>query len=101
MKEFICSKEHRLYDTSEMEIIKTGVLQDNEWYIYRVKEITFDEKAPRKEAFENVLGAMRVEGANTFYLILGDGKSVRFYLGVSKNIYKNINFLCRKRSFFT
>ncbi len=53
--------------------------------LYHIDEITFDDKAPRKEALENVLSSMKIDGINFIYLILGDKKGVHFYYGVSRD----------------
>ena len=45
-----------------------------------------EEKNPRREAFENVLGTLRAEGINFIYLILGSKKGVSFYFGIVKNL---------------
>ncbi len=59
--------------------------------LYRVDEISFEDKAPRKEALENVLSAMRIEGVNFIYLILGDDEGVRFYYGVSRDFTREMD----------
>lgn len=53
--------------------------------LYRIDEISFEDKAPRKEALENVLSSMKMDGINFIYLILGDSSEVHFYYGVAKN----------------
>lgn len=53
--------------------------------LYRIDEISFEDKAPRKEALENVLSAMRIEGVNFIYLILGNEEGVHFYYGVARD----------------
>lgn len=57
--------------------------------LYRVDEISFEDQAPRKEALENVLSAMKMDGINFIYLIMGDGLGVHFYYGVARNYSKN------------
>lgn len=57
---------------------------------YRIDRITFEDKAPRKEALENVLSAMRIKGVNFLYLIKGDKKGVSFYYGISKDLIQRI-----------
>lgn len=68
-------------------------LDDNlsEITLFHINEITFEEKEknPRREAFENVLGAIREEGVNFIYLILGDKKGISFYFGVTKELKEN------------
>lgn len=53
--------------------------------LYRIEEVSFEEQAPRKEALENVLSTMKIEGINFIYLILGDENGVNFYYGISRN----------------
>ena len=54
--------------------------------LFRIKELTFEKEAPRREAMENVLGMFRgMEGVSFIYLILGDEKGVAFYFGVAKD----------------
>ncbi len=53
--------------------------------LYRVDEITFEDKAPRKEALENVISSMNMPGVNFVYIILGDMNGVSFYYGVARD----------------
>lgn len=53
---------------------------------FKVLEITYEEKAPRMEALENVLSNLRLPGINLLFLIIGDRKGVSFYYGVSKDL---------------
>ena len=54
--------------------------------LFHIKEVTFEgeEKSPRREAFENVIGMIQNEGVNFIYLILGNKKGVSFYFGLVK-----------------
>ena len=54
--------------------------------LYHIKEVTFEgeEKSPRREAFENVIGMIQNDGVNFIYLILGDKEKVSFYFGLVK-----------------
>ena len=53
---------------------------------FQIKELTFEEKAPRREAMENVLSTFRdLEGMSFIYLILGNGQDVKFYFGIAKD----------------
>lgn len=59
-------------------------LTSKDLFLYHIKEITFEEKAPRKEAVENILGTFRgLEGYNFIYMILGEKDHVDFYFGVA------------------
>lgn len=53
--------------------------------LYRIDEITFEDKAPRKEALENVISSMSIEGVNFVYIIKGDASGVSFYYGVAQD----------------
>jgi len=59
-------------------------IKDLDIRFYRVTEVTFDDKAPRREALENVFGSLKLEGVNIVYLILGNQKGISFYFGVVK-----------------
>ncbi len=60
--------------------------------LFHIEELTFEDGAPRKEALENVIGALDIDGVNFIYLLLGDKTKVSFYLGMSKikNSIKNL-----------
>lgn len=53
---------------------------------YHIKELTFEEDSPRREAFENVISTLRIDGIIFVYLIVGDSKGVSFYAGVAKDM---------------
>ena len=53
--------------------------------LYRIDEITFEDKAPRKEALENVISSMSIPGINFVYVIRGDSSGVSFYYGIAKD----------------
>lgn len=58
---------------------------EHEFSLYHIKEVTFDEDSPRKEAFENVLNALTVEGVTFIYLLMGDKDRVYFCFGIAKD----------------
>ena len=61
-------------------------LELDEFWLFRIEALTFEEKAPRREAMENILGTFRgMDGISFIYLILGDGDGVKFYFGVAKD----------------
>lgn len=68
-------------------------LSSNDFFLYHLQEITFERKAPRREALENVLGAFRgMKGISYIYIILGSPDKVDFYMGVVKDFsYKGAN----------
>ena len=61
--------------------------------LFRVDEITFEDKAPRKEALENVISAMNIEGVNFVYMIIGNKRGVNFYYGAVRDFYAEPNDL--------
>lgn len=71
---------------SRMKYWEVGKLLPKDLALYYIEEISFEDKAPRKEALENVLSTMRIEGINFIYLILGDDKGVHFYYGIAKDL---------------
>ena len=58
---------------------------------YKIVKITYEEKAPRIEALENVLSNLRILGINVLFLIIGNSNSVSFYYGISKDLIQNRN----------
>jgi len=50
-----------------------------------IQELTFDDKFPQREAVENVISALRIDGIRFIYLLLGDKKGVSFYFGIAKD----------------
>lgn len=53
--------------------------------LYKIEEVSFEDQSPRREALENVLSTMKIDGINFIYLILGNKEGVEFYYGVSRN----------------
>lgn len=53
--------------------------------LYRVDEVSFEEDAPRKEALENVLSSLRLDGIFFLFFILGDKQGVHFYYGIARD----------------
>lgn len=64
---------------------KTDLLSDYEFSLYHIKELTFDDDSPRKEAFENVLNSLNIEGIMFVYLLIGDKHGISFYFGIAKD----------------
>lgn len=71
---------------SSTEKEKPWHIRAKDLFLYQVKEITYEDKAPSREAMENILGAFKgIDGISFIYMILGDKKGVRFYLGVARD----------------
>lgn len=64
---------------------KNETLSDYEFSLYHIKELTFDDDSPRKEAFENVLNSLNVEGIMFIYLLVGNKEGISFYFGIAKD----------------
>ena len=61
-------------------------LKQRDIRLYRMEEITYEGKAPRREAMENILGTFRgIDGISFLYMILGVKRGVRFYLGIVRD----------------
>ncbi|MCM1166605.1 MAG: DUF87 domain-containing protein [Lachnospiraceae bacterium] len=59
--------------------------------LFGIDEVSFEDQAPRRAALENILSALRIEGVNFIFLILGDKNGVHFYYGVSKDETNDFN----------
>ena len=53
---------------------------------YHIKELTFEEDSPRREAFENVISTLRIDGIIFVYLIVGGSSGVYFFRTVHNHI---------------
>lgn len=90
--DFIESPEkYYLDDDRRINIGSNPSIKLEDVVFYRIDRITFEDKAPRKEALENVLSAMRIKGVNFLYLIKGDKNGVSFYYGISRDLIQKIN----------
>ncbi|OOE57129.1 type VI secretion protein [Salinivibrio sp. ML323] len=78
-------EEHASIAQTNFGLEKPIHILEHEFSLYHIKEVTFDEDSPRKEAFENVLNALTVQGIVFTYLLLGTKDSVYFYFGIAKN----------------
>lgn len=78
-------KNYSLHSLETESIEEIGKIVSDDYILFHVTELTFEEDSPRKEAFDNVLGALQIPGINFVYLILGDQQGVRFYMGISRD----------------
>lgn len=53
--------------------------------LFKIAEITYEDKSPRYEALENVFASIRITGISLVYLIIGNKKEVNFYFGVAED----------------
>ena len=90
--DFLTNKDNYYLTDYKGKILgETADIELSDIALYRIDEVSFDDQAPRKEALENVLSTMKIDGVNFIYLILGDEKGVNFYYGISKNYTSNID----------
>ncbi|EAI7225183.1 hypothetical protein CK602_07805 [Campylobacter coli] len=88
--ETITLHTNNLYLNHKTNIItlKTDELDISDVALYKVDSITFKKDAPKRQALENVLSTLRIEGVNFIYLILGNDEGIEFYYGVSRDYSK-------------
>lgn len=85
----VLEKKNSLRDkiSQQVEIKKCGhKIGLRDISLYKIEEITFEEDSPRREAFENVLSALRIDGIIFVYLLIGDKNGVSFYFGIAKDL---------------
>lgn len=86
MKSFIeLLKEVGSPVTSTPTLEPSKMLVESDFSLYHIKELTFDDDSPRKEAFENVLNSLNIEGILFVYLLVGNKEGVSFYFGIAKD----------------
>lgn len=85
-------KPDRFYldDDSRINIGSNPHVKLQDVVFYKIDRITYEDKAPRKEALENVLSAMRVKGVNFVFLIKGCKTGVSFYYGICRDLIQKI-----------
>jgi hypothetical protein len=76
-------------NSNRLDTVKSKQLLLQDFVLYHVEELTFEEQSPRKEAFENVISSLRIDGISFLYLILGDQSGVHFYFGVVRNLHEH------------
>ena len=71
----------------------------NEIYLFQILEVTFEEKAPRKEAIENILGTLRgMEGISFIYLIYWATRRASSFISGRRAINLILKKNCRSAS---
>ncbi len=75
-------------ETLPVQELKVDISSLKNFELFRIEEVTYEKTAPRKEALENVVSALRLEGVNFIYLLIGNREEgVSFYFGVSRDLY--------------
>lgn len=69
---------------------KSGELEPDDMYFFKVNKLSFDEEIPRREAMENVIMSLENEAYNFVYVITGnESGNVDLHIGVVKNPNEN------------
>lgn len=68
-------------------INQSRAILSKDFSLYHIEELTFEDDFPRKEALENVLSSLEIDGISFVYLLLGNTKGVSFYFGIAKDFY--------------
>lgn len=64
-------------------------LKNDEVCFYRIKQLSFDEDYPHREAFENVLLSLDNQAFNFAYILTGTKEGIELCIGVVKNKNEN------------
>jgi len=67
------------------KIVRVQDISLRDFTLFHIEELTFEEDSPRKEALENVLSSLIIDGVNFVYMLIGDANGVSFYFGVVKD----------------
>ena len=78
-------KARKEIDSEVGNIVSVKNLLSKDFTLFHIEELTFEDDSPRKEALENVLSSLRIDGVNFLYLLLGDKNGVSFYFGIVKD----------------
>lgn len=85
--EILTDKDNYYLTSNDTKVLKKAEYEFDlsDIALYRMEEVSFEDQSPRKEALENVLSTMKIDGINFIYLLLGDENGVNFYYGISRN----------------
>ena len=72
-------------DTNNYTINKAQQIVSTDLTLFHIEELTFEDDSPRKEALENVLSSLKIDGVSFVYLLMGDASGVSFYFGIVKD----------------
>ena len=92
IKSFLEKFNNYYLNANKHKVEKTAELDTSDVVLYKINSVTYKKDSPRREALENVLSSLRIEGINFIYLILGNSEGVEFYYGLSRD-YSNTNEL--------
>lgn len=66
-------------------IERPSSLEDHEFQFFQIESLTHFSNEPQRQALENVYSSFRYPGINLVYLLKGDSKGVKLFLGVVRN----------------
>ena len=64
-------------------------LERDEICLYKIKQLSFDEEYPHREAFENVLLSLDNKAFNFIYMLSGDEFGIHLHIGTARNQHAN------------
>ena len=77
------SNDNMIVDSvKELSFPRNGELRNNEICFYKIKQLSFDEEYPRREAFENVLLSINNQAFNFVYVLTGTEEGIELDIGV-------------------
>ena len=79
-----------MYLSQSMNFSNINDIAIKDFYLLHITEVCYDEQAPKKEALENVLSSLKMDGINFIFLIVGHREKVDFYYGISRDINSDI-----------
>lgn len=85
-------------NVTALDFPTNGELRNNEMCFYKIKQLSFDEDYPRREAFENVLLSMNNQAFNFVYILTGTKEGIELCIGVVQNQNENFPVLGKKLS---
>ncbi len=71
-------------DNEDASLKLFNKIKAKDFTLFRIDELTFEKDLPRKEALENVISSLNIDGVNLVYLLVGDKTKVSFYFGAVK-----------------
>ena len=78
-----------MYLSRSMNFSNTDDIAIKDFYLLHITEVCYDEQAPKKEALENVLSSLKMDGINFIFLIVGHPEKVDFYYGISRDMHSD------------
>ncbi|MDQ6962437.1 MAG: DUF87 domain-containing protein [Mariprofundaceae bacterium] len=71
------------FPCSQKDMKTTKKIKTRNINLFHIEELTYEKDSPRKEALENVISSLGIDGINFVYLLIGDKSKVSFYFGVA------------------